>query len=416
VEVKKSLYMTLRGPSAAVFGNDKQMPQIPVDVGGLRLFVTHTTRSVMLENGSYAPGHLLIEVAGEVPATAGLMTYMRPFANAGVGLLSVISLAANASVSTPEIELLLDATSPVGSREYFHSYVQPEQRTPYVGRVVSIDPTVALITALFTHKHAARLQRAFSSYMLALQNWQTVKADVALAHLWMAVEVLTPVQIDAALTEKNLSSREALAAQLKIDGRACALGRALEAIMSTTQNIAAADLPTDECTSLARSRANDLDAYIRQKYLLHGDAECYKDSKAASDGIEHGHMEAEKVMNLSFSMRDRLAAHVRKSILNLAGLSDAHTQTLLSPPYNVPLACQLCTQYRFVWCHIVGEGEITNGRNYPPMRWHSEVTEAVVRNQEMQYGFSDMQSPDLPSGLSFSPACSEVRLKKRSSS
>ena len=81
----------------------------------------------------------------------------------------------------------------------------------------------------------------------------------------------------------------------------------------------------------------DLDAMARRDWLLAGDADCYKEAKAASDGFEHGCGSFPDMRRAATKHRRRIALLVREAIFDLAELDDTSAAVLKGPPFDQPL-------------------------------------------------------------------------------
>jgi hypothetical protein len=211
----KLLTSIMRGPSAAVFEQGRSMPPLDCQIAGLNLKVFHSTRWRKRDDGLVIPGHLMIRVRVEVPLSRDIGATFPILANAGNAFLPAISLATNAGVLAPATEVM--ASAPHSSRsEYFQAYVELESDEPCDGRIVPVAQTHRLIAHIGAHPESGRLLRACMQYRLSLLNLEPSMANVSLAHLWMAVETLTPVELKTLLRLKGLQNADALADTFQI--------------------------------------------------------------------------------------------------------------------------------------------------------------------------------------------------------
>jgi hypothetical protein len=359
----------MRGPSAAVFRPNRNLvfEKFPTTLGPVN--IAYTSRWVKRSETVTIPGHLWVEIRGFAP---DLETAIGPFANAGLAGISVIATTTNAAVTEPEVELAFECTAGSKEREYFQSFLPTESSLLHPAREVDLQATLALLNALKRHDEFDRLLRAISQYNLALQNWKLGHSTMALAHLWMAVEALTKVALRAECATRRLSDPKDLAAALAID-------------------------------------VKQLDAILRRDFILHGDNECYKQAKEASDGLEHGYLALDRVWELSKQVRERMARHVRTSIFDLAGLNGNPRVKLLSDAFAEPLGPSRVVKY--LRGRLLGDREdpAQPGNEYPFIRWTTTLKKAELDEAgNFQLEFEEKFTPQLSEGVSFSPKSMEV--------
>jgi hypothetical protein len=380
----KVLTLFMRGPSAAMFERGHPMPLLDAQVGGFNLKVLHWTRWRERKDGIVVPGDLMIKVRAEVPVESEIRTLYPVLANAGNTFLPAISLATNAAVFAPTTEVMA-STPHLKQSEYFQAYVESESDEPYSCRIVPIAQAYSLIKYIGAHPESSRLLRACMQYRYSLLNLESSMANVSLAHLWMAVEALTPVQLKALLKSRNLPDADALADALHI--------------------------PLDPDRPHDRMKA--LDDYIRETFLLKGDHECYKQCSAATDGFVHGSMDVGAIGAVSFTMRPRLAGLVRSAILRLAQLWPRDIRMLEGPPYSTELAANPCRRYRYIHCTASGEGDVLETAlepdKYPPLSWSSQLVNASVLDGGMNYEFKDQFTARVSNDVHFDSTCFSVK-------
>lgn len=309
------------------------------------------------------PGHLWVEIRGFAP---DLETAIGPFANAGLAGIAIIATSTNAAVTEPEVELAFECTVGAKEREYFQSFLPTESNLLHPAREIDLQATLALLNALKRHQEFDRLLRAINQYNLALQNWQLGHSTMALAHLWMAVEALTKVALRAECAARGLPDAKDLAAALAID-------------------------------------IKQLDSTIRRDFILHGDDECYKQAREASDGLEHGYLGFDRVWQLSQQVRHRMAHHVRTSIFDLARLSKDPRAKLLSKAFAEPLGPSRVIKY--LRGHLLGDREdmARPGSEYPFIRWSTTLKKAELdEDGNLQLQLEEKLTPELADGMSFS--------------
>ena len=132
---EREFTVVMRGPSAVIFRPNQilRLEKFPSAVGPVN--IVYTSRWIRKDENVTIPGHLWIEVRGK---GTNLEDILVPFANAGLALLPLLSLSANAAMGDPEIELGFDCSPEVSERDYFQNYVPPGRRemetsVPYTG-------------------------------------------------------------------------------------------------------------------------------------------------------------------------------------------------------------------------------------------------------------------------------------------
>lgn len=283
-------------------------------------------------------------------------------------MLPALALSANASIGHPEIELAFESGPDIEQREYFQHYVPPERQVPHSARNVNTAATIALWAAVHGSPRRERLARAINQYTLALSNWRLGFETLTLAHLWMALEALTPVAIEKEMKRRGLSTKADLASKMGLT-------------------------------------LSNLDVTARRDWLLAGEADCYKEAKAASDGFEHGFGSFPDMRKAATKHRRRIAALIRSAIFDLAELDGESASVLKAPPFDQPLGHWPLATY--LWGELVGKGtDIAAPESaYPFVRVAPQVSQGVAGGPpNLQYSFT----AELGSGIKFSPRRIEV--------
>jgi hypothetical protein len=358
----RNFTVVLRGPAAALFlpGETLRVEAFASAIGPVD--VVFGSRWIQKSPTVTIPGDLWVEVVGSGPS---LEASLVPFANAGMALLPVLALSANAAVKDPQVEVAFDSTVGVSERDYFQSYVPGESGIVHFSRRVRREAVVALLEALGVSAESKRLRRAIGQYRMALDWWRQGLETLALAHLWMAVEALTKAKIRAECGARGLSTPQELAGSLGVP--LCGL-----------------------------------DAAVRATLLLHGDAECYGKAKEASDGFEHGFLEFPTISALAKDVRHRMAAHVRSAILELCGVTGEALATLTGPPYDKPLGYWPPAKY--LRARLVGDAPqlAAEGKEYPFLTWEPKTDECSVDAEgNVQLKFSEQLTQDVAEGMGF---------------
>ena len=368
-KVGREFTVVMRGPSAAIFRQNENIlvQGFPSLLGPVK--IAYTSRWIVRSEELTVPGQLWIEIRGE---GFSLEDSLVPFANAGLSLLPMLALSANAAVGESEIEVAFDSSPDVTERDYFQSYIPPESEIVYFARHIDIKVTVALLDAINRHPEAERLHRAVNQYRLALDGWKLGREALSLAHLWMALEALTKAKIRTECTARRYDSESELASALGVE-------------------------------------LNLLDSTIRRDFILCGDTECYRKAKQASDGFEHGFLGYDKIRDLAKDTRNRMATYIRNAIFELAELETKLLTTLTSDPYDKPMGHSPIVRY----CrgYLLGDSPelAAKGNAYPFMRWKPvitkcEVTEKGKINVEMRENFT----AELGGNIRFQPTSYEA--------
>jgi len=332
----KQFTVVLRGPSAAVFGEDEgiAVSESNPTVGQVRISLQ--TRWLSPVAGVKMPGHIWIEAIG---SATSIETAIEQFSRSALAFVPLVSLAANAAIEDCELELAFDSTPGVSERDYFQSHIPREGSVPRQGRRVEPQATVKLFEAVQRSQHRERLLRAINQYWLALHEWRLGYESMAVVHLWMAAEALTKAVVRSELERRGFSTESELAAGLGID-------------------------------------LKKLDSTVRRELIFDGDRECYDDGKVASDGLEHGYLAFDEIRNRSAAIRSRMATLVRNAIFDLVAL-DPEAAVLRATPYDEPLGNWPLARY--VRGKLVGTGEqlAAPGNAYPICVWTVSVNTAT---------------------------------------
>jgi hypothetical protein len=331
--------------------------------------MVYTSRWITVAEGVRIPGNLWIEVEGP---GENLEEVLVCFANAGISALPVLSLAFNSAVHEAELEIGFETTPDVEEREYFQAYIPPERTIAHVTRLGRAELALPVVQTMFASVDRERLLRAANQYRLALESWKLGRESLSIAHLWMAVEALTKVQIRQSMAAENVSTPRDLAARLGVDLR-------------------------------------DLDAIVRKKLLLGDDDECYQKAREASDGFEHGYLGYETIRAHAEAIRHRAAGYVRTSIFRLAGVPELAMQSLLQSPYDKPVGYWPLAKY--LRGTLLGRSNnlAAAGSAYPFMKWHPVVTACSLGSDgRLQMTSSETFTAELGEGIEYKQTSYEV--------
>ena len=330
----------LGADSDARFTEDRSLRinAFPTDLGPVD--ITYLTRHSEEGHESPVPREMWIDVRGE--AEAELVDVVGAYANAGAQFIPMIAMCANAWVGDVEPKIAFDATADATKRRHFTNFVREESGTmPRPGRNVDPAATVSFISAVASHPQTERLRRAIQQYAMALGHWKMGHETMALAHLYIGMEALTPVAV----------RRERERLDVGDEGLAQAYGIA---------------------ERRRGARATKLHSVVRREVLFRGDDEAASKAREASDGFEHGFLDFVKIRGLAQEVRDRTAQYLRAAIFDLADTDAEIRDTLNAPPFDVPLRSFLS---RYMWGTLLGEATdmAAPDQAYPLITWGSRL-------------------------------------------
>jgi hypothetical protein len=150
---------------------------------------------------------------------------------------------------------------------------------------------LACPASLSLQADSSRVTRALRQYELALREWYLGGEWLALGHLWIAVENLTEAVLRRTKLELSKTDKE-LAGML---------------------DVVTDDPDRPRWPQIMREQ-------IREQVIFDGDHETYVTAKKASDGLEHGFLELDKVARHAIASADTTFTGVRRTIIDLLGL------------------------------------------------------------------------------------------------
>lgn len=357
--------VVLGADSDARFTEDKSIRilSFPTAVGPVD--ITYLTRHSEEGYESPVPREMWIDVRGQAEAEFG--DVIGAYANAGTQFIPTIAVSANAWVGDAEPKIAFEATPDATERSHFTNFVREESGTmPRPGRNIDTETTLSLIMAISGHPETERLRRAIQQYAMALGHWKMGHETMALAHLYIGMEALTPVAVRRE-RERQGADDDALAKAYGIDERR------------------------------KGARAGKLHSEIRRQVLFRGDDEAASKARQASDGFEHGFLDFVKVRGLAQEVRDRTAKYLRTAILKLGDVDTETRNKLEAAPFDTPLRSFLS---RYMWGTLLGEAEdmAAPDQAYPVITWRSRLKEfrrepdgryTVTPEETMTMKFSD---------------------------
>jgi hypothetical protein len=297
---------------------------------------------------STVPREMWVEVRGssdrDLPEVIGV------YANAAAGLLPLVAVANNAWIGDAEPKIAFDATPGATEHPHFQSFVREERGTfPPIRRVIEPKATIRFMETLETSDDQERLHRAAVHYALALGHWRPGHETLALAHLFMGMEALTPIVVQREAATRGVAV-EALASELGIMERRAGLGR------------------------------TRLEADLRRSILFQGDDDAATKAQKARNAFVHSFLAFPKVRELAADARDRTAGYLRAAIFDLTALDDETRAVLEQPPYDEPHRSWL---RRYIWGRVFGKAVdlAAPDQAYPMLRWTSHL-KAWSKNAE----------------------------------
>lgn len=343
----------------------------PTPIGPAQM--TFRTRFADEGFDSPVPRDMWVDI--RLSADASFLEAINASANAANALLPLIGFSANAWVGDADVHLAYDATPGLHERAFFENFLPERPGTlPRPGRNVDVPATISLGNTL---PREDRLMRAVAQYGAALSHWMLGHETMALAHLYMGVDALTPLAVKRE-AERIGGSQDDLASHWGITERRRAVRRTLTA------------------------------AAARRDILFKGDDATHRRAKAASDAFEHGYGDFAAIRADALAARDATARFLREAILDLGGV-DATTQArLLGQPFNEPMRSFLT---RYMWGRLVADTDelAPPGAEYPILEWSSRLT-AFSRNEDRTYSMTPEETitARLAEGVQFQPTGYEV--------
>ena len=290
------------------------------------------------------PRELAIEVKGHArsidEAITKFSTVARPVAN-------MISFVSNVQVGPIEVHLAYDCDADSADRKFLEVFLPDERGAVSEGRFLRQHLLAAACPAfLGLAIDSARVGRALRQYELALRQWYVGGEWLALSHLWMAVEALTKAVIRKRVADQGISEEQ--------------YAQSFQLVTDDPQRPRWAQL---------------LGERVREQVIFDGDSETYKAAKAASDGLEHGFLELDKVAAQALKSADRTFHHVRRTVIELLLLpAEVADELMTIKPMDVQ------SQRKILRGRLLGAAAdpAEAGEMYPVLEWRSSIA-AVVR-------------------------------------
>ncbi len=357
------------------------LDRFPNVAGGEPVRVSVSTRYEEQTFGIPAHRELLIEVRG---GSASVETAVAELGATGSSLVPALSFATNAYIGETVPYVAYEVTPDTSERAFiqeFHPDYPDEYTTlPLSARALRGNATAQFIHAVARHKEGQRIRRAMDQYWLALSHWQPHKKALSLAHLFMAAEALAVAALRNQQTARGLSADE------------------LAKMWSVKE------------TPRGGFRPGDVQAAARRELVFHGDKDCHRQAKRASDDFEHGLTDLSAVEATAKDVRDLTASHVRRAIFELSGSPETAVDVLLKPPLDQPQ--EAWGPVGVLRGRIMGEGDGQlrgDGDAHPHYLWRRTVDAKLDADGRDNVTFSERLTASIGGGYQFANDRFEVR-------
>jgi hypothetical protein len=358
-----------RAASALYFPDDGyfRVNQFPSPLGPLEILF-QTRRSWMKGHDTPIPRGLWVEVRGQAPTFRDALDVFPQIAET---LSPVLTVVANAPTDPLVPELAFDCSDSAQDRDFFQQFLFDERLLPFTRPTFPGGSARAVFDLLGKHADKERLHRAMAHYHAALQSWYVGGEIMALGHLYMGIEALTPVLLRDHLQLLGGLTREQLTTNWSIQPR-------------------------------------HLDSEVRRRLIFNGDSELYSRAKEASDGFEHGYLPFQTIRQHAVVTRDGTARALRMAIFAGLALSKEDTDVLSKPPYDQVPSLRI-DKYVFGSLRGTLDKLAPDNENYPILGWSSSVRGIVVHpDGTTTIQFNEKMTPRLGVGTTFTPKRFEV--------
>ena len=204
-----------RAQSGVRFGKDDEvvLENFPSSYGPVNIVVR--TRLKRTETGKLLPMGLLAEVQGHATS---LLDSAQNFAHAVQSICPAFAFIGNAPIEDMYPEIAYEVAEGILKRDYFQLF-HPEESELYIDRRrISAQVAVRFLHTLVSHPESERIRRALGQYYQALRNWEPGQEALAVSHLWMGVEALSPVVLRRTMQTTG-STRDDLASTWGVEVR-----------------------------------------------------------------------------------------------------------------------------------------------------------------------------------------------------
>lgn len=301
------------------------------------------------------PRGLLIEVRGA--SAQPVEKVVDWFLGIGGEFSPLLTLIGNAFIGDPDLLVAYDVSAGLSAREWIQQYRGQPAVNPPNSRPISVAELGPALDAANKAPQRDRWGRAVANYREALRHWKPGDELMAVEHLQIAGETLTPISIARVVSESGKTETE-LADQWGFDAR-------------------------QERVGTFMSRQVSLEETYR------GDDQLRRDVRDASNGFEHGFMTFAEARALAERARDQAARLIRAAILREAVLGATEVTALTRGPFEIPLAL---APTRHLWRgNIEVDDEQALEPAQPPLllkNWDLKI----ISSEETEHGEIRMQT------------------------
>ncbi len=259
----------------------------------------------------------------------------------------MIAFVSNVRVGPIETHLAFDSDPGKTEREFVEVFLPDERGLVGDGRMIRLHLLEAACPAgLSLQAERPRVTRALRQYELALREWYLGGEWLAMGHLWIAVENLTEAVLRQTKQELAKSDEE----------------------LAEMLGVVTDDPDRPRWPQIMREQ-------IREQVIFDGDHDTYATAKKASDGLEHGFLELDKVARHAVDSADITFTCVRRAIIDLLCLPREVSAELMEiKPKDVQ------SRRKVIRGRLVGDAAdpAAEGELYPLLEWTSSI-DAVER-------------------------------------
>jgi hypothetical protein len=285
------------------------------------------------------PRELIIEVKGRA---GSLEQAGSTFSELARAIGNMVAFVANVRVGPVEAHLAFDSSPGKTERELLEFFLPDERGLVGEGRIIRRHLLEAACPAsLSLQADSSRVTRALRQYELGLREWYLGGEWLALGHLWIAVENLTEAVLRRTKLELSKTDKE--------------LAEMLDVVTD--------DPDRPRWPQIMREQ-------IREQVIFDGDHETYVTAKKASDGLEHGFLELDKVARHAIASADTTFTCVRRTIIDLLDLpGEIGAELMEVKPKDVQ------STRKIIRGRLLGTAEdpAMDGELYPHLEWTSSI-------------------------------------------
>lgn len=373
---EKEYTVVFKTRSSARFAPDDGL-EMTLDVPSLGLSGLRVRAFTRWEgpDGGQLPRELVIECCGQAE---DLDAAMRGFSGVARSLGTVIGFVGNVRVGAVEMHLGFESTPDSVDREMVEVHIPDERGLVAEGRVIRSDLVVAVFLAYATRPtDSSRLNRALHHYELALRNWHLGGEWLSLNHLWIAAENLTKLVVRKLMADRGRTEEE-MAHEFGV--------------------------VTDD--PYRPHWPDELGARVRAAHIFDGDRDTYRAANDASNGIEHGYWDLDKVAAHALRCTDLTFAYVRQTIVGLLDLEPAVAGKLRAIKVKDVQSLRRVVRGRLVG--IADDPAMPNER-YPRLEWTVSIDSVDQDDSTFQFHQRDTITPRTHPDVGFRIERMEVR-------